>query len=243
MCLEVERVHSADQLGEGKLEYYAEENERELTYLAPAVIKSVNSESGELELALLGAAPGTPSFWLEPTSPDLHPCGYWQYLRTHSEADADANLAVQKMLREFDKVRAVQEFRVPAELLLACQDEQKRFSWQKFFEQNASSLIAGHKLFNAEQLNEMPEEAVVSCVAPSKNLLTCNFKYNPRYSWTALEQLNMDDMSEIYREIGIISNHEDMVDRYSKVTKSAMVLMPKTIDKDFIFYPNVKNVK
>lgn len=215
--------------------------------MAPAVIKSVNSESGELEVALLGRSAATDSAatWMEPTSADLHPCGYWQYLRTHSDLGehGDGNSAIGRVLGVFDKGREIQKFLVPDELLLACQDEHKRFSWPKCLAQNGSLLVAGHRLFNAEQLNGMPEEAVVSCVAPTKNLLTCNFKYNPRFSWTALEQLTMDDMSEIYREVGIISNHEDLLDRYSKVSKSAMVLMPKLIDKDFIFYPNVKSVK
>ncbi len=103
--------------------------------------------------------------------------------------------------------------------------------------------MAGHELFNSEQLNEMPETDLGSCVAPSKSFLSCNFKYNPRFSWTALKKLTMDDMTDIFREIGIISNHEDLIDRYSIVNKSAMVLLPKRIDKEFIFYPNVKCVK
>ena len=72
------------------------------------------------------------------------------------------------------------------------------------------------------------------------NFLSCDNPFNLRTIWASLTDLNVDDITEIYREIGIISVREDANE---KLSKSALVLLPKTIEKEFIKFPNVSCVE
>lgn len=75
-----------------------------------------------------------------------------------------------------------------------------------------------------------------------QNYLTCDFPYNPRTIWASIIDLNVDDITDIYREIGIITNRDDLNDKM-KPSNSALVLLPKILEKNFIKYPNVSCVE
>jgi hypothetical protein len=127
MCVEVERTQTAEQLAQNKHAYYAsDETDHEVTLLGPAVIQEVN-ENGELRIKLANS--NVPSFWLDATSPHLHPCGYWKYLQKSSELSG--NPAIERFLRIFDKGREIKDFRVPVELH-SFLDENKMFDWERY---------------------------------------------------------------------------------------------------------------
>ncbi len=79
---------------------------------------------------------------------------------------------------------------------------------------------------------------------PMESSLTCDYPYNPRYIWSSLRQLNLDDITEFYNESKITqSTSEEINDtETSKSQLSALVLLPKLIDINFINYPNVNNL-
>jgi len=101
--------------------------------------------------------------------------------------------------------------------------------------------LASFDLFdNFEQKDNMPKDYMPDFIA-KKNYLSCDNPYNPRSIWASLLDLNVDDITEIYREIGIITMREEMSDSYAP--KSALVLLPKKIKKDFIKQPNVSCIE
>ena len=175
-------------------------------YLHPACIIDIN-ENGEL---LIKFEKSDISFWTEPYSRYIHPCGYWNYLKTY-KYDIPESKAIKLLMFEFDKYRDIQDFSIELDCETYLVDD--NFSWKKFFEINTNALIASFNLFNPGQLNEMTEEHFPT-VPKKKNLLSCNFKYNPRYTWSSLRALNMEDFTDFYREAGIIKLRDENTERF-----------------------------
>lgn len=205
-------------------------------YIAPARITDIN-ENGEL---LIQFEASTVAFWTEPYSRFIHPCGYWNYLKTY-KYDMPNSKAIKKMMFEFDKFRDIQDFTVEEGCKIYLEDNE--FSWKLFFEINQNVLIASFNTFNPVQLNDMTLDHYPNYVPKTKNLLSCNFKYNPRYTWSSLTHLNMEDFTDFFREAGIIKLRDENTEGLSKVTASSLVLMPKKIDKDFVYYPNIRSLR
>ena len=120
-------------------------------------------------------------------------------------------------------------------------DNTKGFDWKSYLRDNNQESIATYALFNDEQKDTMAKEYMPEYVMQA-NYLTCDFPYNPRAIWAAIVDLNVDDITDIYREIGIITMRDDPNDM-SKSSNSALVLLPKNLDKTFIKYPNVSCVE
>jgi hypothetical protein len=79
---------------------------------------------------------------------------------------------------------------------------------------------------------------------PMESNLSCDYPHNPRYIWSSMRQLNLDDITEFYNETKIMSTNEEQdenssTDSSKSLLSSALVLLPKLIDNDFINYPNV----
>lgn len=105
---------------------------------------------------------------------------------------------------------------------------------------NDGFTLAPFDLFDQEQKDNMPKTYMPEFIM-KENYLSCDNPYNPRSIWASLQDLNVDDITEIYRELGIITIREETSE--SRVHKSSMVLMPKEIKKDFIKQPNVSCIE
>jgi hypothetical protein len=78
---------------------------------------------------------------------------------------------------------------------------------------------------------------------PLESNLSCDFPYNPRYIWSSMRKLNLEDITEFYNETKITSTNEELTGKNNETPNSlltgALVLLPKLIDKNFINYSNV----
>ena len=200
--------------------------EQELAYIAPAYIENIN-ESGDL---LIRFESTDRAFWTEPYSKFIHPCGYWkQFKDNKNTADADS-FQLHEFLIEPGLDNFIKDY---------------DFCWYSFFKHNAMARAAPLDLFNVEQKNIMSFERTnePEYFVPHPEFLSCNFKYNPRYAWSSLKSLVADDISEIYREIGIIKvRSENKLEKKSTKKSASLVLLPKTIQKSFLTYPNISSV-
>ena len=114
-------------------------------------------------------------------------------------------------------------------------------NWEKFFLDNENTFPAQFNLFSDEQRNGMIKVQFPQTQLKT-NTLSCNFKYNPRFAWQALKQLSIDDITEIYKEIGVVNIREDLEKQQRAVTNS-IVLLPRILDQTFALYPNITNVE
>ena len=192
--------------------------------IAPAFIENI-SESGKLLIKFIESKL---SFWTDPLSNLIHPCGYWQF--------------VQKELTKLNDINfySIEEFRI--EPNLKKYELNKQFSWLDFFKQNEHHYPASFSLFTNEQKNGMSKLFFPELQSLKNNYLNCNFKYNPRYVWSSLKQLTIDDLTDIYRETGIITIRDDP-ERKSKIHPSGLVLLPEEINEKFIHYPNIIRIQ
>ncbi len=150
---------------------------------------------------------------------------------------------VSKIVSEFDNYRSIKEFIIEPEYSDFL-DDSGEFSWSAFFQANKTAQAASFNLFHDVQKNGMTKTEFRRSEFRTKNYLSCHFKYNPRYLWTQLHTLKMNDFSEFYKEIGIIRSKQDTsVEQMNKNKKAALVLMPQTIDRNFVFYPSIKNIR
>jgi hypothetical protein len=74
------------------------------------------------------------------------------------------------------------------------------------------------------------------------NYLNCNHVYNPRCIWTSIKQLNVEDITDVYRDIGIITARDDMTQQL-QLASTALVLLPKNLEKNFAKYSNINTVE
>ena len=194
------------------------------TYIAPAVVEDIN-ENGFLLIKFLEKKL---HFWVSPLSTLIHPCGYWQY--------------VQKEMTRLNNVdfNSIDEFRIEPNLMRY--ESLKCFSWQDFFKANESCSPAAYSLFTSEQKNGMSKLFFPEVASLKNNFLNCSFKYNPRYVWSTLRQLSIDDLTDIYRETRIITVRDDP-ELKSKMASSGLVLLPDDIGESFIQYPCISYVK
>ncbi len=150
---------------------------------------------------------------------------------------------IAKAVSEFDTFRSIKEFLIEPEYSEFV-DDSGEFSWSAFFTANKTSQAASFNLFNSEQKNGMAPTDFARSSHKTKSYLGCNFKYNPRYLWAQLDNLNMNDFSDVYRELGIIrAQQETGVERLLKISRAGLVLMPQKIDRNFVYYPSVRNVR
>jgi hypothetical protein len=58
----------------------------------------------------------------------------------------------------------------------------------------------------------------------------------------SIKQLNVEDITDIYRDIGIITARDDIAQQL-KLASTALVLLPKNLEKNFVQYPNINTVE
>ena len=192
--------------------------------IAPAIIENINDNG----LLLVRFLETNLSFWVDSLSNLIHPCGYWQFVQKEMSRLNDINFS------------SIEEFRIEPNLMRF--ESLKFFSWTEFFKVNESCSPAAFILFTSDQKNGMSKLFFPEISPLKNNYLTCSFKYNPRYVWSSLKQLSMDDLTEIYREARIITVRDDP-ELKSKVASSGLVLLPESINEKFIRYPCISYAK
>lgn len=208
-------------------EYKVEiENKTELkktiNIITPATIENIN-EKGYLLIRLLDSKV---TYWIEPSSKLIHPCGYWQYLLKESTTPTGSN--------------TIEEFRI--EESLKKYETNKLFSWIDYFKINENTFPAPFSLFTNDQRANMSKLVFPEIQSVKSNYLDCSFKFNPRYVWSSLKQLSIDDLTDIYRETGIITIRDDP-ERKSKIYSSGLILLPEEINQKFLLYPNISRAQ
>ena len=198
-------------------------------FISPALVEKVD-ESGKLLIKFLDEEAGK-SFWIEATSNSLHPCGYWNYVS--EKILKPANLSKHKNIRYFAVSKRLQKF------------YSSIFDWNEIFNKEESaqfSLPIAFSMFSDNQLDGMSLSYFpkLNEKRPGSHL-QCDFPLNPRFVWSTVHKLNENDITSIYRETGIIKFHDDAKKKV-KLASSALVLLPKNIDSNFIEYPNVNSV-
>jgi hypothetical protein len=209
---------------ENKLEKSGDFIKKSANYIAPALIENINEENGQLKIRLIET---NKTYWLEPSSNLLHPCGYWSYIQKEN---------IQNHL--------IEEFKIDS--ALKRYEFNAQFLWLDFFKQNESFYPACFNLFTSEQKNNMSKlffpEVGSSSLSNKKNHLSCSFRYNPRYIWSNLKQLTVDDLTDIYRETGIITIRDDPSSERNNIYSSGLILLPQDLSNEdqvqkFVHYP------
>jgi hypothetical protein len=198
-------------------------------FLAPALIEKV---SNKLLIKVLEG--NMEPFWVEPTSNRIHPCGYWNYVNEIKLKPSNAKA-----------YRNIIEFRAPKNMQNPNANENSNFDWDSFFNRKEmqSALPVSFNLFCEEQTDGMTSAYSPKLTEKKSTLghLNCQLVYNPRFIWTNLRKLSENDVTSIYRETGIITFRDDTKKRF-KLAPSALVLLPKQIDPNFVIYPNVNYI-
>jgi hypothetical protein len=195
-------------------EYFIEEK----FYLVIALIEETN-ENGSILLRLNE----NDSLWTDSNSSFIHPCGFWNFILAN-----DHNLSSHriKQLNLSDDMK----------MYLIANSPYSKFNWESFFKRNTNVCPAPFEIFNQDQLDGMDKQHHPSNFR-IPNFLSCDFSYNPRFIWNSLKNLNSNDISNIYRRIGIIK--KELSKETDLKMPSALVLMPKLMESSFFKYPNM----
>ncbi|CAF0782367.1 unnamed protein product [Brachionus calyciflorus] len=196
------------------------------SYITLAIVENVD-ENGQLKYKI----PGLDDIYsIEPCSNLIHPCGFWNYFYTEIKQKMD-------MSEYNDRV----EFKV-FDLVHSKYLQDSIFNWNLYFKTNNYLESVSFDIFSQEQKEEMPRFYYAQTTFIVKNYLTCDFTYNPRYIWSSLEDLSSDDMTSIFQNLGMFKQVDDLVEEVTEETLSAIVLLPKKIDKNFISVPSIKSI-
>lgn len=194
-------------------------------YITLATIESID-ETGFLNCQIPGLNETTS---IEPTSNLIHPCGFWNYV--HKEM-------IQKMnIKEYNDIV---DFKV-VDPTIKKYLKDSLFDWTHFFKDYPTYQAASFDTFTREQREEM-SKIYYPEITQTYNYLSCDFMYNPRYIWSSLDVLSSDDLTNIYKNLGMIKQGDDADNETQIVGLSAIVLLPKIINQNFIDVPNIKSV-
>jgi hypothetical protein len=186
--------------------------------LVIAYIEEIN-ENGSILLRINE----TNNLWMDSNSSFIHPCGYWNFILA-----SDQNLSSHR-IKQLNLADDMKIYLIP-------NASHSRFNWEMFFNRNANASPAPFDIFNKEQLDGMNRQFYPSSFE-TPNYLSCDFTYNPRFIWNSLKNLSSNDISNIYRKIGIIK--KELNKEADLKMPSALVLMPKLMESNFFKYPNM----
>lgn len=191
------------------------------------VVILISNKSGRLLVRPVMDKPTAPnqinapdfSHWIEPTSPRLHPCGYWNCIRKKDE---------------------LAEFKVYSNLVNYYRDG---FDWALYLKnvKPSSRVVVPFDLFSPEQRGDMTESDSIK-LPPVEDRLSCDYPANPRFIWSSLKHLSSDDIASVYESNGLIKSSGGVSSDLNTSSSSGVVLLPEKLDLAFIKYPNVNFV-
>lgn len=211
-------------------------------FMCPAVIDSI-AANGFLNVRYLDGS--NTIALIEPYSTSIHPCGFWKFIKTSDKYQSDySGILDFKVSPELEKnLTSFHKGKITIKI----------FNWNLFFSTHDELVGAPFLLFDKKQTDGMdisfyPEHT------PGENFLSCDYNLNPRFIWTTIKQLNQDAITEIYHELGIISPNRDMFNEETKlesdsslpnerkIPPAALVILPESIENNFMKYPNLNSV-
>lgn len=252
MHLEFEKEQKVENTN-SEIVYYNHFGDGEVKkYLVPAVVESVD-DSGKLLLTLLDEDDWQKrdKFMVDPTSVNLHPCGYWNYLSSSSSSSNSVEFKCSNELKKF-----LNQAKFEWKLLL-----KDKITNNKTMMTNSIYSAAPFEIFMNEQKDDMKKATFYPEFEPVENYLSCDYPLNPRFVWSTLDQFSPDDISFVYEAIGLIRNrvnlsservsmstsrlsptNENEAKEASLSNSCALVLLPNKIDSLFVRFPSVNFV-
>lgn len=205
-------------------------------FIAPAYVKQVE-EGGRLLISREETNDGDPDTapcWIEPSSKKLHPCGYWNYISSEKNRVKDPHV---RELRLSSRARTGLIKYATSHV-----ESGLTFDWHRFFTDKQLALPVPFEVFVEEQRNGMSDKWTIRDSRDKKRKmeyhLECDLPFNPRRVWSLVRKMNENDITDIYRQAGIIAFKGDAATN-SEFESTAIVLFPTTVDSKFINYPNV----